>query len=164
MQECFIHLILYLVYDGHEYPLLILSAMGFDYPRTVTLLTHYIGPIYSKQRKELSGDLHNSIDPTEASEIVRAIGDMPYDYSAVWSLKNYKSVLKDAEYNPVQFHITDWIPQFVVMQHKARRCSSMQCCTVGLEGSMQRCPNGCMPYGGEKLSSYTGTWSRTDVT
>ena len=43
--------------EGWQYPAIIRTVIGFEYPRTISLLTKYVGPFLSKLNKLLPIDL-----------------------------------------------------------------------------------------------------------
>jgi glucuronosyltransferase len=125
--------------SGTHLPQIIPSVIGVEYPRTISPLTHYVGPVLTKSPAPLPTDLQlwlsekddrsviyismGSHMPTSeelGSTIVNVIAKS--SYSAVWALRN-SSLL---EALPVQLDkgklfVTSWAPQLTVLGHRAIR-------------------------------------------
>ena len=57
-------------YEGWEYPVLIRSANGFEYPQTISPLTQYVGPLLSKLKQSLPTDLSKWIQDKEDNSVI----------------------------------------------------------------------------------------------
>ena len=88
---------------GSVYPVLVDTVIGFEYPKTIMPLAHFVGPLLSSNPTSLSADLHKWLDKQPersviyismgtsaeltsylAGEIIEGIADQ---YRIVWSLR-----------------------------------------------------------------------------
>ena len=124
-------------FECWEFPVFILSAFGFEYPRTISPLTEYVGPILSKLNKPLPTDLSKWIqDKEDTSVIYISMGSLAHttidlamalvnstfqtNYSVVWSLnKLNQHVLNDIKLDQNKYFISSWTPQATLLQHKS---------------------------------------------
>ena len=123
--------------SGHYVPEIVVTVIGFEYPRLRSSLTTYVGPILTKSpgplpdslQSWLSSKAKNSVIyigmgstaylPHETVQVL-VNGIMSTNYSAVWSLK------EDSLYALESLHIdrsrmftSKWLPQMTVLQHSA---------------------------------------------
>lgn len=121
-----------------------LYSFGFEYPRPLLPLFHYIGPIIKNENTHPlpEGPLKKWLDSkSNASVILISMGTQTYSnllasdcvsltngilatpYSALWSLKNLhlrELVRKVASHhNKHRFFLSDWIPQQAAARHKS---------------------------------------------
>ena len=120
-----------------EFPCFSFSPIGFEYPRTTMPLMQSVGPILTKQKtSDFSQDLSKwlltkSVKSvvyismgsmmSQTVEIARAIvnGLKQTGYSVVWSLKSQnRHILNGLDIDPSVFFISDWVPQFQLLQHE----------------------------------------------
>ena len=102
-------------FEGWEYPVIVRTVIGLEYPRTISPLTEYVGPILSKLKKALPTDFSKWIqDKEDKSVIYISMGSLHHvttdlamalvnstnqtEYSVVWSLIN-QHVLSGIELN-----------------------------------------------------------------
>ena len=124
-------------FSGTNAPQIIPTAIGFEHPRLISSLTHYVGPILSKQPQEIPSDLKQWLDTkSEQSVILISMGSlapltsnrarvivesvMSTDYSVVWSLRDRNRFILDGlEIDKNRFYISKWIPQEAILKHPA---------------------------------------------
>ncbi len=122
---------------GVRAPHLIPTVIGFEYPRTVSPLTHYVGPVISKQKKEIPFEMLQWLDAKpQGSVILISMGSLAHltqeqgkiivdavsstNYSVVWSLRELNRYIIDGlEMNSDQFLISTWLPQLSVLDHSS---------------------------------------------
>ena len=124
---------------GTHLPQIIPSVIGIEYPRTISPLTHYVGPVFTKSPDPFPTDLqtwlgekydHSVIYISMGShvpmseELGAAIvnGIVSTSYSAVWALRN-SSLLETLtiQLDRRNLFITSWAPQLSVLGHRAIR-------------------------------------------
>ena len=132
---------------GHKYhyamnapgiyiPHILTTVFGFEFPRLFSPLTHYVGPLHTKNPEPLSIDLNSWLLGRNDKSVVyismgsevmmpqstaRALveGILATNYSAIWSLKTAnQDVLEGLELDPNRFFISGWLPQLSVLQHQ----------------------------------------------
>ena len=124
---------------GIHLPQIIPSVIGIEYPRTISPLTHYVGPVLTKSPDPLPTDLqmwlsekpdrsviyismgsHMPMSEELATDIVSVIAKT--GYSAVWALRN-STLLETltAQLGRSKLFITSWAPQLSVLGHSAIR-------------------------------------------
>ena len=123
--------------EGWEYPVIVRTVIGFEYPRTISPLTEYVGPLLSKLNKPLPTDLSKWIQDKEDNSVVYismgsflntttdiaiafANSTNNTRYSVIWSLKKFHHhVVSDMELDPNKYFISSWTPQATLLQHKS---------------------------------------------
>ena len=123
--------------EGWEYPAIVRTVIGFEYPRTISPLTEYVGPILSKLNKPLPTDLSKWIQDKEDNSVIYismgSIANTNYDlvvafvnstnsttYSVVWSLNElHQHFLDDMKLDSHKYVISSWTPQVTLLQHKS---------------------------------------------
>ena len=126
-------------YIGTRAPHIIPTALGFEYPRTMTPLTHYVGPMLSKQRQVLPTDLQQWLDSKpDGSVIMISMGSLAQlthdqgriivsairltNYSVVWSLREKnRDILEGLELDKDRYFLSKWLAQVAVLNHSAVR-------------------------------------------
>ena len=124
-------------YLGTRAPHIIPTAIGFEYPRTISSLTHYVGPLLGKKHQALPTEIEKWLNskgdgsvilismgsvahlmPEQAKVIVEAIHST--DYSAIWSLRDRnRYILEGLDVDNERFHFCKWMPQVAVLNHSA---------------------------------------------
>ena len=154
---------------GVYLPQIVATVIGFEFPRTISPLTEYIGPILSRSPEPLDNDLKTWLDGKGNRNVIYismgslvpvsnetgraiALGISGTKYSAIWSLRknNQDVILQDLKLDPERFFISSWTPQLRILQHKA---ISMTIMHGGLNGVSEALYNGVpivvLPFGGE---------------
>ncbi len=129
------------LYDagGVHLPHIVPTVIGFEFPRTLTPLITYVGPIIPESPVPLSKDPSLSSwlqDQPEQSVVYLSMGSIfPLDketakclfegvmatkYSILWALrKNNQWVLDGLAIDKSRVYISEWTPQFSVLASKA---------------------------------------------
>lgn len=123
------------LYPGVYAPQIVQTAFGFEYPRPLLPLSHYVGPLLSKSTPNLPTDLLVWLDSKQnrsvilvsmgsivsltenhAGAIVNAAADA--GYSILWSLrKSNQHILNDIPFSVDHVMISEWLPQLTVLKH-----------------------------------------------
>ena len=117
-------------------PNIVPTVIGFEFPRTMTPLTHYVGPVQSEHPASLSPELETwlankkekrvvyismgsliSVTKEMAEALIEGI--QRANYSVVWAMR--KSQDFQLNIDPEQFYISKWLPQLAVLRHTATR-------------------------------------------
>ena len=110
------------VAPGTHIPQIVPSAIGLEYPRTISPLVHYVGPVLTKSSGDLPRSLHSWLNTKEqksviyismgshlpvTDELVMAItnGIATTNYSAVWSLRGNTDILNKAQIKPEKLFV-----------------------------------------------------------
>ena len=122
---------------GHYVPLFVTSAIGFEYPRTISPLTSYVGPLLSKNPEPLQPELSNWLKKRPLKSVVYvSMGTVIYltkemgeaflkgvldsGLDLVWSLKEEnRDILDGLDVDSDRVYLTKWAPQLSVFKHKA---------------------------------------------
>ena len=125
--------------SGVRVPYIVPSVIGFEYPRPISSLTTYTGPILSPITDPLPGDILTWLDSHPTGSVVyismgsgvilthqaaRAIveGLNATGFSAVWSLrKKNRAILDGLEVNDKKILLLDWAPQLAILRHRSIR-------------------------------------------
>jgi UDP:flavonoid glycosyltransferase YjiC (YdhE family) len=124
-------------FPGTNAPQIVPTTIGFEYPRIISSLTHYVGPILSNLPQEVPVELQDWLDKKPRSSVIlismgslarltRARGRiivesvLSTNYSVVWSLRDKnRFILEGLELNKERFYISKWIPQAAILKHLA---------------------------------------------
>lgn len=124
-------------FPGTNAPQIVPTTIGFEYPRLISSLTHYVGPILSKQPQEIPGDLQEWLDiKPERSVILISMGSLvpltkqrsqiivesilSTRYSVIWSLRDRNRLVLDGiDIDQSRFYISKWIPQVALLNHSS---------------------------------------------
>ena len=142
---------------GIKVPLLITTVIGFEYPRTVSPLTHYVGPVLMSSSPPLDPALQQWLDakPDQsviyismgttatlsheaASALIRGINAT--SFYAVWSLRtSNQHILGGISIDRSKFYVSSWIPQQTLLRHKSISMAILHC---GMNGVHEALYNG----------------------
>ena len=139
---------------GVHIPNIVPTVIGFEYPRTMLPLVHYVGPITSKNPEPAYDVLQTWLDKKDdktvvyismgsiaslSQEAAEAImnGILKSNYSAVWAMR--KNSEFDFNVDPKRFFIAEWLPQLSVLRHPA---ISMAIMHGGMNGIHEALSNG----------------------
>ena len=124
-------------FPGTNAPQIVPTTIGFEYPRIISSLTHYVGPILSKRPQEISSELQDWLDgKPKSSVILISMGSLApltqergriivesilsTNHSVVWSLRDKnRFILEGMELDKDRFYISKWIPQVAILKHLA---------------------------------------------
>ena len=122
-------------FPGTNAPQIVPTAIGFEYPRLISSLTHYVGPVLSKQPQDIPNDLQEWLDSKpERSVLLVSMGSLASlsrkrgqvivesvlstNLSVVWSLRESNQFILDRlEIDKKRFYISKWIPQAAILKH-----------------------------------------------
>ena len=142
---------------GIKVPLLISTVIGFEYPRTITPLTHYVGPVLMSHSPPLDPELQQWLDTkpdqsviyismgtsaTLSPEAAMALigGINVTSFYAVWSLRpGNQYILDGIELDKSRFYISDWVPQQSLLKHRSISMAILHC---GMNGVHEALYNG----------------------
>ena len=142
---------------GIKVPLLITTVIGFEYPRTITPLTHYVGPVLMSSSPPLDPALQQWLDAKPDHSVIyismgttailshkaasALIGGINVtSFYAVWSLRtSNQHILDGISINRSQFYISNWIPQQTLLRHKSIKVAILHC---GMNGVHEALYNG----------------------
>ena len=131
-------------FPGIYAPQIVPTVIGFEYPRSSSPLTHYVGAILSKKPQNMSTELETWLDSKpERSVVFVSMGSVAQlstehgkaivnaiqvtGHSAIWSLReSNRYILEGIELDKKQFSILSWVPQLAVLQHKAISMAILQ--------------------------------------
>ena len=158
--------------SGVRNPDITTTSFGFDYPRPLYPLTHYVGPVVSNRKQPLEENLKHWLDSHSPQSVVylsmgsymplngnraRAIvhGVIEAGYDLLWSLRlTNRDILEDidGEYiNSSRILISKWLPQATVLQHPSVSMAVLHGGFGGVnEALIAGVPIICLPYGGDQ--------------
>ncbi len=154
-----------LSYPGIRLPLIFTSVLGFDFPKTLTPLTHYVGPVLLSSSPDLGDSLKEWLSVRGEKSVVyismgttgyiskdmaRSLvkGIMATKYDAVWALRmTNRDILEGIEMDPNRFYLADWVPQQTVLKHPSVSLTILHCGMNSVQESLYNgLPMVCMPY------------------
>lgn len=126
--------------SGTFIPMIVVTAFGFEYPRPLLPMVHYVGPLMMTSSETLQNELEEWLEAKPAQTVIyismgstahltnsmgRAIleGVMATNYSALWSLReSNRGFLEQAEIDSIdkrRLFISGWVSQQMTLKHKA---------------------------------------------
>jgi len=153
---------------GVNYPLLVDTVIGFEFPRSRLPLIHYVGPLFSRKNPtdRLTHDIQNWLNSAgdhsrgvvfvSMGSIARLTREMARvivtsihsaNYSTLWSLgASTRLIFNDTDFSEGKILVKEWMPQMDVLGHHSVRVAILHC---GLGGVQEALYNGvpiiCMP-------------------
>ena len=120
---------------GHRNPNIMPTAIGFQYPVTISPLTDYVGALVTKYPDPLTGEIGEWLaNKSDKSVVYVSMGSlfhidkeggrsflegvMNTNYSLLWSLSN-QWILEGLDVDPDRVLVSDWTPQFSVLGSEA---------------------------------------------
>jgi glucuronosyltransferase len=118
-------------------PHIVQSAIGFEYPRTISPLTSYVGPILSNSPDQIPEDMMSWLDKKDERQVIYiSMGSflvlgrkeieiilnavLATHYSAVWALRTKNDDdLTGISIDGSRIYITEWAPQLAILQHRS---------------------------------------------
>ena len=153
-------------------PHIVPTVIGFEYPRSISPLVTYTGPILSPRSDPLPGDLRVWLDGRPPGSVVYvSMGSVAFisrqtavaileglnatGRSAVWSLrKKNRDVLEGVELDNEKVFLSDWAPQLAILRHAA---VGMAILHGGMNGVQEALHSGvpiiALPVGGDQLGN-----------
>ena len=136
---------------GVYLPNIVPTVIGFEFPRTITPLTHYVGPIQQRTPEPCSAELKDwlngkkdnsvlyismgslqSITKEMANAFVEGIKKTKY--SVVWAIRKTDDFELDLD--PDRFFLNEWLPQLSVLRHRATGMAIMHGGANGVHESL----------------------------
>ena len=159
--------------SGTFVPMIVAAAFGFEYPRPLLPMVHYVGPLMMTSSETLQSELEDWLETKPAQTVIyismgssahlsnsmgRAIleGVMATNYSAVWSLReSNRDFLEQTEIDSIdksRLFISGWVPQQTTLKHKAIALSIMHGGCGGVTESLYNAvPMVVTPYNFDQL-------------
>ncbi len=154
-----------ITYPGMRFPLIVTSVLGFDFPKTIGPLAHYVGPVLMSSSPDLDPTLSEWLNVREnrsviyismgttgyiTSDMAQSLvqGVMATKYDAVWSLRmSNRDILKDIDIDPNRFYLAEWVSQQMVLKHPSISLTILHCGMNGVQESLYNAlPIVCLPY------------------
>ena len=153
------------IYDlGVIYPVLYNTAVGFDWPRTILPLQHYVGPMFLSPPQPLDPPLLQWLDARAARSVIyigmgtsatvtpalaNTFVELSKNYSIVWSLKESNAhVLEGLDVDDAKMYVTPWVAQFSLLQHPSLLMAIVHCgLNTVQEALYNSLPVLCIPHG-----------------
>ena len=134
-----------------EQPLLINTVIGFDWPKTILPLQHYVGPMFLSTSPPLDStlvDWLSNIPPDSqviyvsmgttgevTDKMAKAFIELSLNYIIVWSLRQSNhDILNGLSINKDRVYISPWISQITMLQHHSVVLAILHC---GINGVME---------------------------
>ena len=132
-------------------------AFGFDYPRPLYPMMHYVGPVVSKRKEVFSDDLQVWLDQKPPRSVLYvSTGSMlnttkqlavsvvdaalQNKYSILWSIKDRnRDVLDDVDQTVLQngtVFLSNWLPQAAVLRHPSISVAILHCGLGGVNDAL----------------------------
>ena len=125
-------------------PVLITTVFGFDWPKTLLPLQHYIGPMLLQPSPPLDSSLVQWLsNHTPDSKIIyismgttgevtntmaKAFIELSKEYFLVWSLRESNhNILNGLTINKDRVYLSSWISQVTMLQHPSIALAIMHC-------------------------------------
>ena len=142
---------------GIHNPEIVGVAFGFDYPRPLYPMMHYVGPVVSKGKEVLSDDLQVWLDQKPPRSVLYvSTGSMlnttkqlavsvvdaalQSKYSILWSIKDRnRDVLDDMDQTVLQngtVFLSKWLPQAAVLRHPSISVAILHCGLGGVNDAL----------------------------
>ena len=125
------------LYPGVYAPQIVPTVIGFEYPRTISPLTHYVGHILSKKRQPIPQEMLAWLDSKPKNSVLFiSMGTSAMLYrehaiaivsavkatglSTIWSLReSNQDILDGLDFDTEQLRVYKWIPQVSVLNHSS---------------------------------------------
>lgn len=157
---------------GVYMPQIVPSAIGFEYPRTISPLTTYVGPMLTRNPDSISVDLQEWLDSREERGVVyvsmgshivltrekgEAIlkGVLSTNYSLLWSLReSNRDILDRMKIDSKRLLLLKWAPQLAVLSHRAIRMAIVHGGMNGIHESLyNEVPLIVLPGNGDQMAN-----------
>ena len=125
------------LYPGVYAPQIIPTVIGFEYPRTISPLTHYVGPVLTKKRQPIPQEMLTWLDNKPKNSVMFiSMGSTAKLYlehalaivsaikttgvSALWSLReSNQDILEGIDFDSEQLRVYKWTPQVSILNHSS---------------------------------------------
>ena len=144
-------------------PVLFNTVIGFDWPKTILPLVHYVGPMLISSPPPLKSDLVTWLSrlPTKAEIIYISMGTtgevtktmaeafvkLSHEYFIVWSLReSNRNVLNNLSIDEDHMYMSSWISQLTMLKHSSIVLAIMHCGITSVQESLYNAvPVICFP-------------------
>ncbi len=133
-------------------PDIVPSVIGVQYPRTISPLSQYVGPILTESPTPCTDNLESWLNSKEdksviyismgsvtlvTKELAKAFiaGIKKTNYSVLWAMKKTENFELDI-IDPERFFTGDWLPQLSVLRHRAISLAIMHAGANGVHESL----------------------------
>ena len=158
---------------GLKIPVLLNTVIGFEYPKTILPLQHYVGPMFLKKQPPLAPDLGDWLEgrpdqsvvyismgstaeltPLQARALLEGVV-AETNYSVVWALReSNRYVLEGVDLDPERVFLAGWVAQFALLQHPSIAIAILHCGIGGVQEALyHRIPAICLPYGFDQFDT-----------
>lgn len=139
---------------GHHVPLFITSVIGFEYPREISPLTSYVGPLLTKNPEPIQLDLANWLnEKPDKSTVYVSMGSVIYitknmgeailngvldsGMNLVWSLREQnRDILDGITFDKERVFLVKWAPQLSVFSHRVMAAAILHGGLGGLQEAL----------------------------
>ncbi len=158
--------------EGTLAPLIVFNAIGFEYPRPLPPLIHFVGPVVLNSSENLPAELKAWLAKNKEKSVVYVTmgswahmsqemgtaiidGILGTNFSAVWSLRrNNQDILDGRQLDPSRFFVSHWLPQRAVLKSKAIAMTITHGGMGGVTESLyQSIPLIVVPFGIDQLGN-----------
>ena len=132
-------------------PNIVPTVIGYEFPRTITPLTHYVGPILPQTPEPCSAELKSWLDGMKDRSVIyismgsvlsvsKELADTfvegikKTNYSVVWAIRKTDDF--ELDLNPDRFYLNKWLPQLSVLRHRATGMAIMHGGANGVHESL----------------------------
>ena len=144
-------------------PVLFNTVIGFDWPKTILPLVHYVGPMLISSPPPLKSDLVTWLSrlPAKAEIIYISMGTtgevtktmaeafvkLSQEYFIVWSLReSIRNVLDNLSIDEDHMYMSSWISQLTMLKHSSIVLAIMQCGATSVQEALYNAvPVICFP-------------------
>ena len=158
---------------GLKTPVLFNTVIGFDYPKTILPLQHYVGPMFLKKQSPLAPELEDWLEgrpdqsvvyismgstaeltPVQAQALLEGVV-AETSYSVVWALReSNRYVLDGVDVDPERVFLAGWVAQFALLQHPSIAMAILHCGMGGVQEALyHQIPAICSPYGFDQFDT-----------
>jgi len=140
---------------GLKSPVLFNTVVGFDYPKTILPLQHYVGPMFLKKQSPLAPDLSDWLEgrpdqsvvyismgstaeltPLQARALLEGVV-AETSYSVVWALReSNRYVLEGVDLNPERVVLAGWVAQLTLLKHPSIAMAILHCGIGGVQEAL----------------------------
>ena len=155
---------------GIRHPVVYTTVTGFDWPRTILPLQHYVGPMLLSPPQPLDPPLLQWLDARAARSVIyigmgtsatvtpalaSSFVELSKNYSIIWSLKKSNArVLEGLDVDDTKMHVTPWVAQFSLLQHPSLLMVVVHCgISTVQEALYNSLPVLCIPYGNDQYDT-----------
>ena len=155
---------------GLKSPVLLNTVIGFEYPKTILPLQHYVGPMFLMKQPPLAPELKDWLEgrldqsvvyismgstaeltPLQARALLEGVV-AETNYTVVWALReSNRYVLEGVDLDPERVFLAGWVAQFALLQHRSITMAILHCGIGGVQEALyHRIPVICLPYAFEQ--------------